>query len=44
MFTSHEGHLVYKAVDIGFVAFATLWERTYGLQNLHIISRTKHGK
>ena len=44
MNSSHDGHLIYKAVDLGFVAFASLFHRDYGLQNLHIISRTKSGK
>ena len=44
MHTSHDGHLIYKAVDPGFVAFAMLWQRDYGLQNMHIFSHNKSGK
>ena len=45
MWTNYEGHVIYKAVDVGFTAFVMLWKEKYKtLDDLHIISRTKNGQ
>ena len=44
MFTKHDGGLIFKAVDEGFVAFMLLLWRKWGLKVLHFVSRTKSGQ